>query len=151
MSYTPSNKIMTKCYYTPLSLENKPQKCYHPTVSRNVLSSFAQSSTELPNLHLSFRPSALCARAEKSPPAGDVPLNYSLFIIHYSLSNTAVWHATTAAVSVRNRLLPRLTGIKPAAKASATSCSLKSPSGPISTSTSLPRSISSRNKCFSSL
>ena len=70
---------------------------------------------------------------------------------HHSFTSTAVWHATTPAVSVRRRLFPRLTGIKPAAKASATSCSLKSPSGPINTSTSLPCSISFFSTRLSSL
>src|SRR5690606_1238142 len=52
-------------------------------------------------------------------------LNYS------SLTKAMLWQATTAAVSVRKRLSPKLTGIYPFFFASSISSEEKSPSGPI--------------------
>ena len=57
--------------------------------------------------------------------------------------------ATSAAVSVRRRDLPRLTARKPFSSALATSSGLKSPSGPISTRASSPGTSTSFSRGFS--
>src|SRR5690554_289110 len=51
--------------------------------------------------------------------------------LHTSFTNATLWQATTAAVSVRNRLSPKATGVKPLFIARSISSEEKSPSGPM--------------------
>ncbi len=55
-----------------------------------------------------------------------------------SFNKTTVWTATTPAVSVRSLLCPINTGSNPYFNDSFNSAGLKSPSGPINTTTSEP-------------